>query len=337
MMTEFLRRFYLFLILRRFYFLPWFVALFFIIYLLRDVSDVYFVFLLFFLVGAFAFETRNVFAVLYFRRFFEGFRCRLRPPAVCILYKPKEQPPPEVPLPGGTVYEGLFFTAAIIIDERAWLHELQHIRDAPIFSTLRYTLLAVMFTALHLYIALKTTSEIIMAEITTAMIFSASIASILLKYVGEFRAYRREGVSLPEALERIENAAKVTGGLTRNITFYIVVIALTVYIVSITIDNLPYSAVAVAGGSALVFALVLRRALGVFTRRLFGIDVGDFLFSSFIAGAILHPLLGVFTSFLFSWAMFGKVKDAAVAAAVAALSLFAVLLPGLIWTSVLLL
>jgi len=91
----------------------------------------------------------------------------------------------------------------------------------------------------------------------------------------------------------------------------------------------------VAGGSALVFALVLRRALGVFTRRLFGVDVGDFLFSSFIAGAVVHPLLGVVASFLFSWAMLGKARDAA--AAVAALSLFAVLLPGLMWTSALLL
>jgi len=174
-----------------------------------------------------------------------------------------------------------------------------------------------------------------MAEITTAMIFSASIASILLKYVGEFRAYRREGVSLPEALERIENAAKATGGLTRGFIFSIIVFLYIVY--TVPMDNLSYFAAAVAGGSALISALVLRWALGVFTRRLFGIDVGDFLFSSFIAGAILHPLLGVFTSFLFSWAMFGKVKDAAVAAAVAALSLFAVLLPGPILTSVFLL
>ena len=73
------------------------------------------------------------------------------------------------------------------------------------------------------------------------------------------------------------------------------------------------------------------------TRRLFGIDVGDFLFSSFIAGAVFHLLLGVVTSFLFSWAMFGKAKDAAAAAAIAALSLFAVMLPGLVWTSVFLL
>jgi hypothetical protein len=329
-MSNFLRRFYLFLIPRRFYFLPWFVALFFIIYLLRDVSDVYFVFLLLFFVVAFSFETRNVFAVLYFRRFFEGFRCRLRPPAVCILYKPKEQPPPEVPLPGSTVYEGLFFTAAIIIDERAWLHELQHIRDASIFSALRYILLAAMPTALHLSIALKTKSEIIYA-----LTVFASVALVLNKYIAEFRAYRREGVSLPEALERIENAAKATGGLTRGFVFSIIVFLYTVYTVFMAQTlNLSDFAAAVAGGSALVFALVLRWALGVFTRRLFGIDVGDFLFSSFIAGAVLHPLLGVFTSFLFSWAMFGRAKDAAVAAAVSAPSLLAVLLPGLVWTSV---
>ncbi|MCC6036053.1 MAG: hypothetical protein LM559_03265, partial [Pyrobaculum sp.] len=98
-----------------------------------------------------------------------------------------------------------------------------------------------------------------------------------------------------------------------------------------------YAAMAVAGGSTLVFALVLRWALGVFTRRLFGIDVGDFLFSSFVVSAVFYPLLGVFTSFLFSWAMFGKAKDAAAATAIVALSLFAVMLPGLVWTSVFLL
>ncbi len=91
---------------------------------------------------------------------------------------------------------------------------------------------------------------------------------------------------------------------------------------------------AVAIGSALVFALVLRWALGVFTRRLFGIDVGDFLFSSFVVGAVFNPLLGFLSTFLFSWAMFGKAKDAAVAAAVSAPSLLAVLFPGLIWMSV---
>ncbi len=302
-MTNFLRRFFLFhLIIRRLYYLLWIVLWSFVfILLLRDVSNVYLVFLIFFFVAAFPFETANVFAVLYLRRFFEGFRCRLRPPAVCILYKPKESTPPELQFLGGAVYEGLFFTAAFINDEESWQHELQHVRDAPIFSTLRYMFFAIMLTAQHMAIFLKTTSEIIYA-----LLFSAGVTLVLRKYIAEFRAYRKEGVPLPVALERIENAAKVTGGLTRNITFYIVVIAFTLYIVYITISiDLPYSAVAVAGGSALVFALVLRWALGVFTRRLFGVDVGDFLFSSFVVGAIVHPLLGVVASFLFSWAMFG--------------------------------
>jgi hypothetical protein len=193
--------------------------------------------------------------------------------------------------------------------------------------------LVAMPTALQISIVLKTTSEIIMA-----LIFSASVASMLLKYVGEFRAYRREGVSLPEALERIENAAKATGGLTRGFVFSAIVFLYIIYTVSMAQTlNLSDFAAAVAGSSALVFALVLRWALGVFTRRLFGVDVGDFLFSSFVAGAVLHPLLGVLTSFLFSWAMFGKARDAAVATAISALSLFAVLLPGLVWTSALLL
>jgi hypothetical protein len=83
-----------------------------------------------------------------------------------------------------------------------------------------------------------------------------------------------------------------------------------------------------------VLAVVVGWALDVFTRRLFGEALGKFLFPSFIAGAVLHPLLGVLTSFLFSWAMFGKARDAAAATAITALSLFAVMLPSLIWTSV---
>ena len=101
-----------------------------------------------------------------------------------------------------------------------------------------------------------------------------------------------------------------------------------------------YHAVAILLASIatpVVLAVVLGWALDVFTRRLFGEALGKFLFATFVAGALFHPLLGVLTSFLFSWAMFGRAKDAAVAAAVAALSLFAVLLPGLVSTSVFLL
>jgi hypothetical protein len=260
----------------------------------------------------------------------------LRPPAVCILYKPKEHLPPEAPMLGGFVFPGLFFTAAFIIDEKSWQHELQHVRDASLDAGLRYVRNALFFTWFVAMVVLKTVLTWL------APLFSATVLIAILPYAMEFRAYRREGVPLPAALEHIEAGKKIFGGLPRNHIFYLVLIFWTAY-QAVTYGqphpDLPpnYAAMAVAGGSALVFALVLRWALGVFTRRLFGIDVGDFLFSSFIAGAVLHPLLGLLSTFLFSWAMFGKAKDAAVAAAVAALSLFTVLLPGLIWTSVLLL
>jgi hypothetical protein len=49
---------------------------------------------------AFPSEVHSDFAVLYLRRFFDGFRCRLRPLAVCILYKPREAPAAGGPAPG---------------------------------------------------------------------------------------------------------------------------------------------------------------------------------------------------------------------------------------------
>ncbi len=291
------------------------------------------VFLFFFLFWALVYETYGAAALFLLKRFFEGFRCRLRPPAVCILYKPKK--PPEDPVLGGFVLPGLFFTAAFIIDEKSWRHELQHVRDAPLYAGIRYFRGALFFTWFVAMIVLKTVLTWL------APLFSAAVLAAILPYAMEFRAYRREGVPLPAALEHIDaGRTSFVGGLTRNHTFYLVLILWTAY-QAVTYGqphpDLPpnYVAMAVAGGSALVFALVLRWTLGVFTRRLFGIDVGDFLFSSFVVGAVFNPLLGVVTSFLFSWAMFGKAKDAAAAAAVAALSLFAVMLPGLIWTSAL--
>jgi hypothetical protein len=293
------------------------------------------VFLFFFLFWALVYEAYGASALFLLKQFFEGFRCRLRPPAVCILYKPKEYLSQEVPL-GGFVFPGLFFTAAFIIDEKSWQHELQHVRDAPLGAVIRYVRHALFFTWFVAMIVLKTVLTWL------APLLSATVLTAILPYAMESRAYRREGVPLPAALEHIDaGRTSFIGGLTRNHTFYLVLILWTAYQAVIYGQPHPdltpnYAAMAVAGSSALISALVLRWALGVFTRRLFGIDVGDFLFSSFIASAVLHPLLGVFTSFLFSWAMFGKAKDAAVAAAVAALSL-AVMLPGLVWMSVLLL
>jgi hypothetical protein len=174
-----------------------------------------------------------------------------------------------------------------------------------------------------------------------APLLSAAVFTLLLSYVEEFRAYRSEGVALPEALSRIETGKKLSGD-TRKIVFSVAVFTWTLYQAfsyGQPDPSLPpnYVAMAVAGGSALISAVVLRWALGVFTRRLFGIDVGDFLFVSFIAGVFLSPPLGLLSTFLFSWALFGRARDAATATAIAALSLFAVLLPGLMWTSVLLL
>jgi hypothetical protein len=290
------------------------------------------VFLFFFLFWALVYEAYGASALFLLKRFFEGFRCRLRPPAVCILYKPKK--PPEAPALGGFVFPGLFFTAAFIIDEKSWQHELQHVRDAPLAAVIRYVRGALFFTWFVAMIVLKTVLTWL------APLFSATVLTAILPYAMESRAYRREGVPLPAALEHIDAGRKsFIGGLTRNHTFYLVLILWTAYQAVIYGQPHPdltpnYAAMAVAGSSALISALVLRWTLGVFTRRLFGIDVGDFLFSSFITGVVLHPLLGVATSFLFSWAMFGKAKEAAVAAAVAALSLFVAMLPGLIWTSV---
>jgi hypothetical protein len=69
---------------------------------------------------------------------------------------------------------------------------------------------------------LRTTSEII-----TAVLRQLSL--ILLIYVAEFRAYRRERVSLPAALEHIENGPKATGSLTRNFVFTTIVFTFILY------------------------------------------------------------------------------------------------------------
>ena len=295
----------------------------------------YLVFLFFFLLGALLSELYTVSTVLYFRRFFEGFRCRLRPPAVCILYKPRQTPPPGLPLPGGTVYGGLFFTAAFILDERAWQHELQHVKDAPIFAAIRYGIFSILLSSFYAFGVWKTPAGDLVAPL-----LSAAVSAYLLSYVEEFRAYRSEGVALPGALSRIEAGKKLSGD-TRKFVFFAAVFMWTLYQAfsyGQPDPSLPpnYVAMAVAGGSALISAAVLRWALGVFTRRLFGIDVGDFLFASFIAGAFLSPPLGLLSTFLFSLAMFGRARDAAVAAAVATLPLSAVLLPGWVLTSALL-
>jgi hypothetical protein len=61
------------------------------------------VFLFFFLLWALVYEAYGAAAFFLLKRFFDGFRCRLRPPAVCILYKPKEYLSQEAPVLGGAL------------------------------------------------------------------------------------------------------------------------------------------------------------------------------------------------------------------------------------------
>ena len=162
----------------------------------------------------------------------------------------------------------------------------------------------------------------------------------------EFREYRyAEGLSFRETLQELTlyTAEKKFG----SIAFEFAVATLAMYWMGNAViafyKNPPadsYHAVATLLASMatpIVLAVVVGWVLDVFTRRLFGEALGKFLFATFVVGAVFHPFLGLLSTFFFSWAMFGRAKDAAVATATAALSLFAVMLPGPILTSVLLL
>jgi hypothetical protein len=179
-----------------------------------------------------------------------------------------------------------------------------------------------------------------------ALIFWSFLWTHLVWLMLEFREYRyAEGLSFRETLQEmmLYTGEKKFGSMA----FLMAVATLAMYWFSnwiVYMSKNPsadhyhvFTALFVSVATPVVLAVVLGWALDVFTRRLFGEALGKFLFSSFVVGAVFHPLLGVVTSFLFSWAMFGRAKDAAAATAIAALSLFAVLLPGLILTSVLLL
>ena len=249
------------------------------------------------------------------------------PSVVCIFYRPKES------FPGGFVWPGIFYTAAFILDDEVWRHELRHVKDSLWLSALGYLFLAGFFTGIYAQVTWDVHDPFI-----TSAALSSMLAHLLTLYAGEFFAYCADKTLLPIAVEKLRETAPLRGIPFKQAHFILATLVLvTYYMGKISPDLADDVKTAVAIGTALVFALVLRWALGVFTRRLFGVDVGDFLFSSFIAGAVLYPLLGLLSTFLFSWAMYGKAKDAAVATAIVALSLFAVLLPGLVWTSVFLL
>ncbi len=180
------------------------------------------------------------------------------------------------------------------------------------------------------------------------LVMALLLWSFLLTFLVQlirFRKYRyAEGLSFREELQELTTLEKKF----ESTAFESAVGTLAVYwglnvVVNAFFNNPPASfyhfivVFVAAMATPVVLAVVVGWVLDVFTRRLFGEALGKFLFATFVAGAVFHPLLGVVTSFLFSWAMFGRARDAAAAAAVAAPSLFAVLLPGLIWTSALLL
>jgi hypothetical protein len=180
-----------------------------------------------------------------------------------------------------------------------------------------------------------------------AMVPWTGLWMYLVSLMSEIMKYRyAEGLSFREAMQKLMlYADEKKFGST---AFLIAVATLAMYwmlniVVNAFFKNPPASfyhfiVVLVASmATPIVLAVVVGWVLDVFTRRLFGEALGKFLFATFVVGAVFHPLLGLLSTFLFSWALFGKARDAAAATAIAALSLFAVMLPGLILTSVLLL
>jgi hypothetical protein len=238
----------------------------------------------------------------------------------------------------------IFFASAAIWRPEAYRHEMQHVRDGVLASLLIYSGSSVPLTAALVLRGVKEgVYPIDVSPLFIALFPWTFLWLLLVQAVFEFRAYRyADGLSFKEALHRLlpYTADKKFG----NAAFEGAVVTLMMYWmwnVIITFFKNPsadsYHAVAALLASMatpVVLAVVVGWVLDVFTRRLFGETLGKFLFATFVVGAVFTPPLGLLSTFFFTWAMFGKAKDAAVAATVSALSLFAVLLPGLIWTSV---
>ncbi len=289
-------------------------------------------------------ELSNILRILTFSFIFEKRRCTRRfLRLVCIFEAPKAG------LEGvhGIAPYSIFFASAALLRPEAYRHEMQHVRDGVVASLLIYSGFSVPLIAAHVLRGVKEgVYPIDVSPLFIALFPWTFLWLLLVQAVFEFRAYRyADGLSFKEALHRLlpYTADKKFG----NTAFQSAVVTLMMYwmwnVIITFYKNPPadsYHAVATLLASIatpVVLAVVLGWALDVFTRRLFGEALGKFLFATFVAGAVFHPFLGALTSFLFSWAMFGKARDAAAATAIVALSLFAVMLPGLIWTSVFLL
>jgi hypothetical protein len=289
-------------------------------------------------------EFSNILRALIFSLIFKERRCTRRfLRLVCNFEAPKAG----LEGLGGMATFSIFFASAAIWHPEAYRHEMQHVKDGVVASLLISVGAAVFpFASLVLRGVRNGVYPPDVAPLFMALFLWATLWFLLVWLMLEFRAYRHaDGLSFRETLQKLTLYA-VEKKFGRTV-FENAVATLGMYwffnwIVYMMKNPSPdhyhvLVALFVSVATPVVLAVVVGWALDVFTRRLFGETLGKFLFATFVAGAVFHPLLGVVTSFLFSWAMFGKAKDAAVATAVLALSLFAVMLPGLIWTSVLLL
>ena len=248
---------------------------------------------------------------------------------------------------GGMTSYGIFFTPAAIWHPEAYRHEMQHVKDGVAGALLisvgaaAVPLAALVWRGITKGVYPPDAFLLVIALLAWAILWLRLVWLML-----EFRAYRyADGLSFRETLQKL-TLYTVEKKFGRTV-FENAIATLGMYwffnwIVYIVKNPSPdhyhvFVALFVTVATPVVLAVVVGWVLDVFTRRLFGEALGKFLFATFVAGAVFHPSLGLLSTFLFSWAMFGEAKDAAVAAAVSALSLFAVLLPGLIWTSALLL
>jgi hypothetical protein len=286
-------------------------------------------------------EFSNILRIYIFSFIFGKRRCTRRfPRLVCIFETPKTE------LKGvhGIAPYGIFFASAALWRPEAHRHEMQHVKDGVVASLLLSVgIAAAPLAALVLKGVKEGVYPIDVAPLFIALFPWTFLLLLLVQAVFEFRAYRyADGLSFKEALHRLlpYTADKKFG----NTAFQSAVVTLMMYwmwnVIITFFKNPPadsYHAVAALLASIatpIVLAVVIGWALDVFTRRLFGEALGKFLFATLVAGAVFTPPLGLLSTIFFSWAMFGKARDAAVAAAVAALSLFVAMLPGLIWMSV---
>jgi hypothetical protein len=287
-------------------------------------------------------EFTNILHALIYSLIFKERRCVRRfLRLVCIFEAPKAG----LEGLGGMASYGIFFTPVALWHPEAYRHEMQHVKDGVVASLLfSVGAAAVPFAALVLKGIKDDVYPPDAFPLSMALFPWAIFWMFLVWLMFEFRAYRyADGLSFREILQKLTlyaaekkfGSAVFEGAVATLAVYWMLNIVVNAFFKNPPASFYHFIVVLVASmATPIVLAVVVGWALDVFTRRLFGEALGKFLFATFVAGAVFTPPLGLLSTFLFSWAMFGRAKDAAAAAAVAAPSLLAVLLPGLIWTSV---